>query len=85
MSEELLKAIRHGEADRIERILNKNKSLANIKDSNSMTPVVLATYYGQPKIAKILISHGAKLDMFEAAMTGELKVVNDIVSKNAPL
>jgi ankyrin repeat protein len=82
MSEELFKAIRQGDAAKIEHILHKNATLANIKDSGGMTPVVLASYYGQPKIAQILISHGAKLNLFEASMTGESKVVKELVAKD---
>lgn len=82
MSEDLFKAIRQGDSNRIEKILSKNRSLANSKDSSGMSPVVIATYYGQPKIAQIIISHGAKLDLFEAAMTGHLEVVGQFISKD---
>ncbi|MDG6904702.1 MAG: ankyrin repeat domain-containing protein [Nitrososphaerota archaeon] len=82
MSENLFKAIRQGDSSKIERMLNKNGSLANSKDSSGMTPVVIATYYGQPKIAQIIIEHGAKLDLFEAAMTGQLEIVKQIAAKD---
>ena len=82
MSDEFFKAIKQGEVAKAEQMIERNSSLANVRDLQGMTPVIVATYYGQPKIAEMLISKGAKLNLFEAAMTGRLEIVRDTLAKD---
>jgi ankyrin repeat protein len=79
MSEELFNAIKQGDASKVEQIIERNPNLANIKDAHGMSPVVVATYYGQSKIAQFLISNGARLDIFEASMTGRIETVKEVI------
>jgi ankyrin repeat protein len=82
MSEDFFKAIKQGDARKVEEIIQRDSTLSNVRDSQGMSPVVVATYYGQPKIAELLIAKGAKLDLFEASMTGNTVTVEQIISKD---
>ena len=82
MSEELFNAIKEGDDARVEQMISRNPSLVNTKDSQGMSPVTVATYYGRSKIAEVLVLRGAKLTLYEASMTGKLETVKDIITRN---
>jgi ankyrin repeat protein len=82
MSEEFFNAIKEGESARVEQMISRNPSLVNAKNSQGMSPVTVATYYGKSKIAEVLVSRGAKLNLYEASITGKLEAVKDILRKN---
>ena len=73
------KAIKEGELMKVEQMNKRNPSLVNAKDESGMGGIAVATYYGQPKVASLLISRGATLNVFEAAMVGDLTKVRDLV------
>jgi uncharacterized protein len=82
MSEEFFRAIKQGDAQKVEQLIETNLGLANMKDSQGMSPVVVATYYGQSKIAQLLIAKGAHLDIYEASMTGKIDVMKEMILKD---
>ena len=82
MSEEFFNAIKEGESARVEQMVNRNPSLVNAKDSQGMSPVTVATYYGRSKIAEVLVSQGATLTLHEASMAGKLEIVKSLIARN---
>ncbi len=82
MAEEYFKAIKDGESGKVEQMIERDADLMNARNESGMSAVVVATYYGHPKIADYLISRGAKLNLFEAAMSGEVDVVKRLVREN---
>lgn len=82
MSEEFFTAIKEGEGARVEQMIGRNPSLVNTKDSQGMSPVTVATYYGRLKIVELLVSRGARLTLYEASMTGRLETVKDLLTRN---
>ncbi len=77
VSEEFFKAIKEGKETKVRQMLQRNGDLANSRSQQGMSAVTIATYYSQPEIAQILISKGARLDLFEAAMAGRLDIVKE--------
>ena len=85
MVEEYFKAIKDGELMKVEQMIKRNPSLVNAKDESGMSGIAVATYYGQPKVASLLVSRGATLNVFEAAMIGDLAKVRDLVEHEISL
>jgi uncharacterized protein len=75
MSDEYFRAIKNGDIQKVRELIEQNPSLVDTKDESGMSGVVVATYYSQSKVSDLLISKGAALDFFEAAMTGRLEVL----------
>ena len=55
-------AIRNGNLDQVRSLLEANSKLINAKDGRGSTPLVLATYYNQEAIAKLLLEQGAAIN-----------------------
>ena len=81
-AEDLFAAIKAGDIAKVAGMLERNTALANAKDGQGMSAVIVATYYGRPEVADTLISKGAKLDLHEASMTGRMEVVKGLVSED---
>jgi uncharacterized protein len=65
-------AIKTGDSAQVEQLVAQDATLVNARTDNQLSAVLLATYYGQPAIATLLIERGADLTYFEAAATGQL-------------
>lgn len=82
---EFFKAIKKGESNKVEQMVLGNSALVHEKDESGLSAVIVATYYGQLNVAKFLISKGANLSVFEAAMTGESEVLKRLVQRDQNL
>jgi hypothetical protein len=69
----------HGDLDAVTTALDDEPRLANASwdwgAGDWETALGAAGHMGRRDIAELLISHGARLDLFVAAMLGELEVV----------
>lgn len=77
---ELIHAIKTGDRVRVEQLLEQDSTLANVKSDREGSAVLLACYYQQPEIARLLVSRGAELDIFEAAASGSLERVIELAT-----
>jgi ankyrin repeat protein len=59
---EIHDAVRNGDALKVKQLLNKNPKLVNDRDRGFFTPLHLAAYNGNEKIASMLISKGADIN-----------------------
>lgn len=66
-----IEAIQQGKKEAVSEMLAHDPSLVNAKSAGGPSAVLMATYYGQGDIAKMLIERGAALDVFEASATGQ--------------
>ena len=55
-------AIRNGDLNLVEELLNKTPELLAKRDQRGSTPLVLSTYYNQLEITDVLIKKGAKIN-----------------------
>ena len=79
---ELLEAIHEDDAEAIDALLTKDPSLAEIRDANEVTPLLLALYQGRREAAGMIYKHKKKLDVFEAAAVGDVKQLEARVAEN---
>jgi hypothetical protein len=69
----------HGDLTRVTQLLEREPRLVNAAwdwgGGDWETGLGAASHMGQQEIARYLLAHGARLDLFAAAMLGELGVV----------
>jgi uncharacterized protein len=80
---ELMEAIHAGDAARVRKLVAHDRALANARDSHGVSAVLNAMYDGHVEIAAELALGGANLDVFEAAATGHVEKVEELLSRDA--
>lgn len=74
----------HGNFDRVKELVNKRPALAKATwdwgFGDWETALGAASHVGRPDIAEFLIAHGARIDIFAAAMLGHLDAVKGFVA-----
>jgi hypothetical protein len=69
----------HGDPAKVEEMLRQEPRLINATwdwgGGDFETALGGAAHVGRPDIARLLLQHGARLDLFAAAMLGELEIV----------
>ncbi len=83
--QEFLDAIKKGNAARVTELLKKNPALIKASTKNGTTAVLLAVYARHPEIAESLLATGLEPSIFEAAATGRVERVRELVKKNPDL
>ena len=83
----------HGDLEKVKALLNEEPALVNSSwdwgGGDWETGLGAAAHTGQKGIAEYLLSRGARLDIFAAAMLGKTAIVQEILEsfpemKNAP-
>ncbi len=72
MSARLFKAIQEGNKDKVASLLRKDPSLVLAKDTNDLSPLMVALYNQKPEIAALLLERLVALSIFDAAATGKM-------------
>jgi ankyrin repeat protein len=80
MAAELFSAIRGGDKPGVERLLERDRGLADARDENGLSPLLTALYHGKNDIATAILRRGPKLTVFEAAAAGDAGRVREIVA-----
>lgn len=74
----------HGNLDRVKEMLEEKPSFVNATwdwgGGDFETALGGASHMGRPDIANYLLAHGARLDLFAAAMLGKLEIVKAAVA-----
>ena len=74
----------HGDLEYVRTALAEDPTLANAAwdwgDGDWETALGAAGHMGRRDIAELLLAHGARLDLFVAAMLGELEIVQAILA-----
>ncbi len=73
-------AVKQGNHPIVSELLAAEPDLANAHTPEGLSAALLATYYQQPAIARLIVEHGANLNLFEAASVGQLALVQSIVT-----
>src|SRR5262245_35471083 len=69
---ELFAAIQSGDAGRVRRLIATDPKLASARNPDGVSATAIALYHRKKDIADVLVSAGASVDIFEAAMLGDL-------------
>jgi ankyrin repeat protein len=83
--QEFLDAIKKGNSARVGELLKQDPALIKTNTKNGTTPVLLAVYAQHPEIAELLLATGIEPNIFEAAATGRIERVGDLLKKNPGL
>ena len=73
--EELIGAIKDGDAERVRALLDDDPSLAAVRDGAGLSAVLTARYHRQDEALDALLAAGPELDVLDAAATGRLDVL----------
>ena len=87
-------AIRSGDKDRLEALININPNLVSAKDTRGFTPLILATYFDNEVATQFLIENNADLNGKDASgntaligvsFKGNLALATTLVERGADL
>jgi len=82
MVTELFTAIKGGDKAAVERLLERDRALADARDESGLSPILTALYHGKNDIAGAILRRGPKLTVFEAAAAGDAGRVREIVGRD---
>jgi ankyrin repeat protein len=85
VSVELFEAIEAGDDQRVRALVAADPKLASARNDDGLSAVLFAKYRGQTEIARALVAVGAELDVFDAAATGQIEVLNALRAADASL
>jgi len=81
--EELLAALRAGDAETADALLRRQPSLARSRDDNGVSFVCLAVYFGRESLAQRLAAKRGDLDLFEASTLGDAVRVETLLAADS--
>ena len=70
MTDDLITAVRAGDADRVTALLATDPSLAAARDASGVSAILLARYRSDRAVTDILLAADPDLDVFESAALG---------------
>jgi uncharacterized protein len=78
-------AIRAGDLSQVRSLLSADPSLASCRNESGVSPLLFSVYTGRQEIRDFLLSRGVAMDLFEAAASGELPRVKQLVETDPSL
>jgi ankyrin repeat protein len=82
MATELFAAIKGGDRDTVERLLERDRTLVDSHDADGLSPILAALYRGQNDIAAAILRRRPALTVFEAAAAGDAARVRELVGED---
>lgn len=82
---EMVDAVKGGQLEKVTALLGQDASLANARNDDGETAVLMAAYYRAPAIKQLLLDHGAELSVHEAAAVGSLQRVAEWLAQSPEL
>lgn len=79
MSDELLAAVKEGDGPRVRELLAADPSLADARDENGVSALMLSRYHGAHDATKAIRAARAEIDAFEAATLGDVDTLHDLL------
>ena len=83
--QEFFDAIRKGNSERVGELLKQQPTLIKASTKNGTTPILLAVYADHLDIAESLLATGIEPNIFEAAATGRIQRVRELLKKDPTL
>lgn len=88
---DLFAAVKAGDEAAVARILDADPSLLGARTETGESPLLIAAYHRQGRVAHLLLARGATVDIFEACAVGQvarvedhLRRMPDLVNAHAP-
>ena len=83
--EVLFEAIKQGDAAAVRSLVDQDPALLEASDTQGISAVLLAVYYGRKEILHDLLARNPRLSVFEASAAGQSERVREWVSKDPGL
>ncbi len=83
--ERFFSLIEDGDFEAVKVILEGDPDLANAESMDGMSAVLAAVYHEHPGIAQLLVTAGARLNIFEASALGLLDIIREILGESPEL
>jgi ankyrin repeat protein len=84
MSISFLDAIKQGDREAVERLLDADPSLIHVREQG-LSPIMVAAYHGHPAVASFLADKTVALTIFEAATTGKINNILRLLARDPQL
>ncbi len=84
-AQKFLDAVRKGDLAAVRALVEADPALLSARDGAAVGAARLALYYRQPEIARYLIQHGAALDFYDAAATGQTGRLRELLAAHPSL
>jgi uncharacterized protein len=84
-TQELLAAVQQGEVKKVQELLAQDASLAEARDANGNSALMLARYRMNQPLVDAIAAHRRNLDVFEAAALGRDREVTEWLSRDGAL
>ncbi len=78
-----LQAVQSGQLETLQRMLADDPALAQARTDEGLSAVLLAAYYGQPQVARLLAAQRTDLNIFEACAVGDQGRVEVLLALDA--
>jgi uncharacterized protein len=85
VSQQFFDAIKQGDAARVRALLKQDAALARAVTPKGTTATLLAVYADHKEIAELLIASGVEPNIFEAAATGRVERVRELLKQQPEL
>ena len=79
--EQLVQAIAGNDAFRVGALLSEEPNLVTNRDETGRTPILLALYFRQEDLAKLIRERTPAPDLFEAAALGETELASQLLDR----
>src|SRR6266446_9287846 len=84
-NQEFIDSIKKGDLAKVREMLKQDPSLIKATSKNGASAVLVAVYVRQKPIVDLLLATGIELNIFEAAATGQLERVRELLKKTPEL
>lgn len=76
---DLIIAAKQGDLEAIDKLLSDHPELADAKDEDGVSAILLALYHGHPDVARRLARDRTDFSIFEATVLGKLERLREII------
>jgi len=84
-TEEIIAAVKSGDEDRLIKLLSSEPSLINARTEKGESLVLLSVYHRRPEILGIILGRDYAMDVFEAAATGNVIRLGELINEEPEL
>ena len=82
VEQEFFDNIKKGNAEKVAELLKQQPELIKARSKNGTSPVLFAVFTGQKGMAESLIATGVEPNIFEAAATGRIERLRELIRKD---
>ncbi len=79
---EMVEAVKLNNLPKVMDLLSQDASLINASNKVGETAILMAAYYRANEIKELLLSKGAELNIFEAAVVGNIERVKELIHES---